>query len=103
MNMVSNKIKLKSSIQYDSERIIIVKSSNNVRISIGLPDSKVVYSEIISVPPYRNVAKSELFADEIIISNIIKRRKTQALVDKILRKIKEELLSNKHKIVSSSL
>ena len=101
--MVSNKIKLKSSIQYDSERIIIVKSSNNVRISIGLPDSKVVYSEIISVPPYRNVAKSELFADEIIISNIIKRRKTQALVDKILRKIKEELLSNKHKIVSSSL
>ena len=101
--MVSNKIKLKSSIQYDSERIIIVKSSNNVRISIGLPDSKVDYSEIISVPPYRNVAKSELFADEIIISNIIKRRKTQALVDKILRKIKEELLSNKHKIVSSSL
>lgn len=101
--MVSNKIKLKSSIQYDSERIIIVKSSNNVRISIGLPDSKVVYSEIISVPPYRNVAKSELFADEIIISNIIKRRKTQALMDKILRKIKEELLSNKHKIVSSSL
>ncbi len=100
--MVSNRIELKSSIQYDSERLIVVKSSNNVRVNIGLPDSKVVFSEIISVPPYRNVARSELFADEVIISNIVKRNKTQAIIDKIFRKIRKALFSDKQEFVSES-
>lgn len=77
----------KSKIISCTDCIIVAKTSETKKVTIASPNSKRAYTEIISVSPYRKIAKSELYADEVIINNIVRRKKTQALWERLVKRM----------------
>ncbi len=94
----------KSNSKYEKKSIVIAKSNDKERVTIALPNSKHFYSpEIISVPQYRKMAQSELLLDEVIIKNLVERKTSQALWEKIIKKIKKICCSDKKDLSKHSV
>lgn len=91
--MAKKYMKKKTNIQC-RKGIIISKSSNKEKVTVAICSPRKECSEIISVPQYRKIAKTELLDDEVIIKNIVERRISRALWEKLARKIRKTCYSD---------
>ena len=88
---------------FDKQHIVIAKSDNKTRVTVAVSGAKRVNTVgVISVPKYREIAQSELLVDEVIIKNLVQRRTSKALWEKIVKELrKSRFLDGKEQATNS--